>query len=53
MIAEAGGVIVENLANLAAVDFPDPFLSVLPLRLTGADGAPVRAVAMQLADRPG
>ena len=48
MIAAAGGVIVENLADLAAVDFPDPFLSVLPLRLTGADGAPVRAVAMQL-----
>lgn len=53
MIAEAGGVIVENLTNLAAVDFPDPFLSVLPLRLTGADGAPCRAVAMQLADPHG
>ena len=49
MIAAAGGVIVENLTNLAAVDFPDPFLSVLPLRLTGADGAPVRAVALELA----
>jgi kynurenine formamidase len=48
LIAAAGGVIVENLTNLAAVDFPDPFLSVLPLRLTGADGAPVRAVALQL-----
>lgn len=49
LVAAAGGVVVENLTNLAAVDFPDPFLSVLPLRLTGADGAPVRAVAMQLA----
>jgi kynurenine formamidase len=48
MIAAAGGVVVENLTNLAAVDFPDPFLSVLPLRLTGADGAPVRAVALEL-----
>jgi kynurenine formamidase len=48
LVAAAGGVVVENLTNLAAVDFPDPFLSVLPLRLTGADGAPVRAVAMQL-----
>ena len=48
MIAAAGGVVVENLTNLAAIDFADPFLSVLPLRLTGADGAPVRAVAMQL-----
>ena len=49
LVAAAGGVIVENLTNLAAVDFPDPFLSVLPLRLTGADGAPARAVAMELA----
>ena len=48
MVAAAGGVVVENLTNLAAVDFPDPFLSVLPLRLTGADGAPVRAVALEL-----
>lgn len=44
----AGGVVVENLTGLDAVDFPDPVLSVLPLRLTGADGAPVRAVALQL-----
>ena len=48
LVAAAGGVVVENLTNLEAVDFPDPFLSVLPLRLTGADGAPVRAVAMEL-----
>ena len=48
LVAAVGGVIVENLTNLAAVDFPDPFLSVLPLRLTGADGAPVRAVALDL-----
>jgi len=48
VIAAAGGVVVENLTGLAAVDFPDPFVSVLPLRLTGADGAPVRAVALQL-----
>jgi kynurenine formamidase len=50
MIAAAGGVVVENLTNLESVDFPNPFFSVLPLRLTGADGAPVRAVAMQLAE---
>ncbi|SDF90475.1 cyclase family protein [Klenkia brasiliensis] len=49
LLAAAGGVICENLANLAAVDFADPFVSLLPLRLTGADGAPVRAVALQLA----
>lgn len=46
----AGGVLVENLTNLAAVDMADPVLSVLPLRLAGADGAPVRAVALELHD---
>jgi kynurenine formamidase len=44
----AGGVIVENLRNLAAVRALDPVLSVLPLRLRSADGAPVRAVALEL-----
>jgi kynurenine formamidase len=44
----AGGAIVENLTNLEAVDFADPLLSVLPIRLADADGAPVRAVALQL-----
>lgn len=44
----AGGAIVENLANLEAVNFPDPFLSLLPIKLGGADGAPSRAVAMEL-----
>jgi kynurenine formamidase len=45
----AGGVIVENLRNLAAVRSPEPVVSVLPLPLAGADGAPVRAVAFDVA----
>ena len=44
----AGGAIIENLTNLQAVDWPNPLLSALPLRLRGLDGSPVRAVAMQL-----
>jgi kynurenine formamidase len=45
----AGGVIAENLTNLSAIDFPDPYVCLLPLRLSGdADGAPCRAVAMDL-----
>jgi kynurenine formamidase len=44
----AGCAIVENLTNLEAVDFDEPLLSVLPIRLADADGAPVRAVAVQL-----
>jgi kynurenine formamidase len=46
LIAAAGGVIVENLTGLERIDFPDPFVCVHPLRLTGADGAPARAVAL-------
>ena len=48
LILGAGGVIAENLTNLEVVDFPDPFLSLLPVRLGGSDGAPVRAVAMEI-----
>jgi kynurenine formamidase len=47
-ICAAGGVIIENLANLAAVDFHDPLISVLPVRFTGGDAAPARAVAIEL-----
>jgi kynurenine formamidase len=48
LVADVGGVIVENLTNLDLVDFPDPLIALLPLRLTGADGSPTRAVAMRL-----
>jgi kynurenine formamidase len=48
LIAAAGGIISENVTNLSAVDFPDPVISVLPVRLGGpADGAPCRAVALR------
>ena len=46
-ISAAGGVIVENLSGLGAIDFPAPVISVLPLRLAGGDGAPARAVAIE------
>ncbi len=45
LIAEAGGIIVENLTGLDQIDF-DPLITVFPLRLTGADGSPTRAVAI-------
>lgn len=48
----AGGVIAENLTGLAAVDFDSPVVSLLPILLRGADGAPVRAVAMERSDAP-
>jgi kynurenine formamidase len=48
LVAAADGVLVENLTGLEAVDLRAPWLSVLPLRLAGADGAPCRAVALEL-----
>lgn len=48
VVAHAGGVIAENLTNLAAIDFPDPLISLLPIPLTDADGAPARALALRL-----
>jgi kynurenine formamidase len=45
----AGGILAENLTNLGAVDFDDPVISLLPIRLGGdADGAPCRAAALKL-----
>lgn len=41
----AGAVIVENLANLEAVDGPEFELIVTPLPLVGLEASPVRAVA--------
>jgi kynurenine formamidase len=49
-IAAAQGIISENITNLGAIDFEDPIISVLPIRLgRDADGAPCRAVALRLA----
>ena len=46
-IARSEGVIVENLTNLQALyGMRPPLVSVLPLHLPGADGAPCRAVAI-------
>lgn len=47
LIAECAGVIIENLTNLAGISSPGALISVLPLAFIGADGAPVRAVAIE------
>jgi kynurenine formamidase len=45
----AGGVIVENITNVSAIDAPDVLMCVFPIRVGGrADGAPCRAVALEL-----
>lgn len=48
LIADVDGVICENMTNVAAIDFESPFISLLPIAFESADGAPVRAVAIQL-----
>jgi kynurenine formamidase len=48
LVARAGGVIGENLRNLDQLDWDEPFVMCLPIALEGADGAPVRAVAVEL-----
>lgn len=53
LVADAGGVIGENFANIERIDFPDPFVTLLPIRLAGADGAPARAVAIRFDDADG
>lgn len=49
IVLGSGGVLAKNVTNLAAIDVPDPVVSLLPLSLAKADGAPVRAVALQSA----
>jgi kynurenine formamidase len=49
VVAAAGGVIAENLADLGGIDFPDPLITLLPLRIAGGDGSPVRAAALEIA----
>ena len=48
-IARAGGVIGENFRGLDRIEWEHPLVVCFPLRLTGADGAPCRAVALELA----
>lgn len=40
-------VIVENLTNIGAIDFSNPYVMFVPLKISGADGSPVRAVAVE------
>ena len=46
VLAEAGAVIVENLANLGKIRSSEFDFVILPLKLRGASGSPVRALAL-------
>lgn len=53
LVAEVGGVVAENLRGLDRLGTDRPLLSMLPIALAGADGAPVRAVALELSATAG
>jgi kynurenine formamidase len=44
----SGSIIIENLTNLSGIQTKTFQLVVLPLKITGRDGSPVRAIAMEL-----
>ncbi len=46
ILFNAGYILVENLTNLDAVTERSFTISVMPLKVKGADGSPVRAVAL-------
>lgn len=46
ILAEAGFVNIENMANLAALPSQSFTLLILPLKLDGAEASPVRAAAL-------
>jgi kynurenine formamidase len=48
IVLGADGVIVENLVDLDRIDFDDPLVCMFPLRVVAGDGAPTRAVALDV-----
>ena len=50
ILLDAGIVLVETMANLADLREQRVWLIVLPLKLAGLDGSPVRAIAIEGAD---
>jgi len=52
LVLGAGGLILENLTNLAAAPDTGAEFVALPLNLPGLDGSPVRAIALVSSPRP-
>ncbi|MFV2047337.1 cyclase family protein [Metabacillus litoralis] len=48
LITKVNGIIGENFTNFDLIDFPNPFIIALPLKLKGIDGSPVRAIAIEM-----
>ena len=47
-ILEQNAIIGENFTNLDEINFTKPLISILPMKLKDGDGAPIRAVAIDL-----
>lgn len=47
-ITKVNGIIGENFSNFDQIDFKNPWIIALPLRLKGLDGSPVRAIAIDM-----
>jgi kynurenine formamidase len=47
ILFEGDVIVIEGLANLTALTKPKVTLIALPLKITGGDGAPVRAIAVE------
>ncbi len=47
ILLESGVIVVEGLANLTSLSRPKVTFIALPLKVTGGDGAPARAVAIE------
>jgi kynurenine formamidase len=50
LIAKRGGIICENLTNFDSINFNNPLIALFPTKFDDADGAPVRAVAIEMQD---
>jgi arylformamidase len=44
----AGVMLIEEMVNLGAVDWPAPLIVVAPLPIRDGDGAPARVLAIEL-----
>ncbi|MDP4552598.1 cyclase family protein [Alkalihalobacillus macyae] len=47
-ITLVNGIIGENFCNFDQIDFANPLIIALPLKLEGLDGSPVRAIAVEV-----
>ena len=50
LFSEKRLMIVENLAYFDRIDFENPYIIAIPMKVVGCDGSPVRAIAVEWED---